>query len=52
MQSPCHGNGGCSQLCVLKPNGRTCICGAGMKLAADEITCKSLNVIDMYKYCC
>ena len=44
-QSPCQNNGGCSQFCVLKPNGRTCLCGAGMKLAEDGISCKS-------KSCC
>ena len=45
VQSPCQNNGGCSQLCVLTPHGRTCICGAGMKLAEDGISCKSLNLI-------
>ena len=45
VQSPCQDNGGCSHFCVLRPNGRTCVCGAGMKLAEDGITCKSLNLI-------
>ena len=45
VQSPCQNNGGCSQFCVLKPNGRTCICGAGWKLAEDGVSCKSLNLV-------
>ena len=45
VQSPCQNNGGCSQFCVLKPKGRTCICGAGMKLGEDGISCKSLNLV-------
>ena len=45
VQSPCQDNGGCSQFCVLRPSGRTCICSTGMKLAEDGKTCKSLNLI-------
>ena len=39
-QSACQNNGGCSQLCVLKPGGRKCLCQAAMKLAADGTSCK------------
>lgn len=46
VQSPCQDNGGCSQFCVLRPSGRTCICSTGMKLAEDGKTCKSLNLIE------
>ncbi|KAL9988042.1 hypothetical protein ACROYT_G002440 [Oculina patagonica] len=46
VQSPCqNNNGGCAQLCVLKPNGRTCMCGAGMKTAEDGISCTLSDVI-------
>lgn len=49
VPSPCQDNGGCSQFCVLRPAGRTCLCGAGLKLAEDGISCKSLNLV---VYCC
>ena len=37
--SACQNNGGCSQLCVLRPNGRTCICQAGM-ITENGTNCK------------
>ena len=40
MQSACQNNGGCSQLCVLRPNGRSCLCQAGRKIAEDGTSCK------------
>ena len=50
VQSPCQNNGGCSQFCVLRPGGRTCICGAGMKLAEDGISCKFITFIILLHY--
>ncbi|XP_045489131.1 low-density lipoprotein receptor-related protein 4 isoform X2 [Pieris rapae] len=32
-------NGGCSHLCLLKPNGRTCACPTGVKLLEDGKRC-------------
>ena len=40
-QSACFNNGGCSQLCVLNPSGRTCMCEIGMKIGEDGTSCKS-----------
>ncbi|XP_041973520.1 low-density lipoprotein receptor-related protein 4 isoform X2 [Aricia agestis] len=34
-----NNNGGCSHLCLLKPNGRTCACPIGIKLGKDGKTC-------------
>ena len=39
VQSPCRNNGGCSQLCVLIPYGRRCMCLPGMSIAEDKKTC-------------
>ncbi|XP_013175419.1 PREDICTED: low-density lipoprotein receptor-related protein 4 isoform X2 [Papilio xuthus] len=32
-------NGGCSHLCLLKPNGRSCACPTGIKINDDKKTC-------------
>ena len=44
-QSACQNNSGCSQLCVLKPGGRRCLCETGMKLAEDGTTCMFCNIV-------
>ncbi|XP_017769836.1 PREDICTED: low-density lipoprotein receptor-related protein 4 [Nicrophorus vespilloides] len=38
--TPCHkDNGGCSHLCLLKPEGHSCSCPIGIKLQRDGKTC-------------
>ncbi|KAK9870319.1 hypothetical protein WA026_006405 [Henosepilachna vigintioctopunctata] len=39
-QTPCNNkNGGCSHLCLIKPQGYSCACPTGIKLKADGKTC-------------
>ncbi|PFX27283.1 Low-density lipoprotein receptor-related protein 6 [Stylophora pistillata] len=45
VQSPCENNGGCSQLCVVNPNGKTCMCKAGMVPGEDGTSCTLGDVI-------
>ena len=45
VQSACQHNGGCSQLCILKPNDRTCLCGVGRSFAEDGTSCTSVICI-------
>ncbi|CAH3165726.1 unnamed protein product, partial [Porites evermanni] len=35
-----YNNGGCSQLCLLTPSGRSCTCSGGLILDDDGTTCK------------
>ena len=38
--NPCQkNNGGCSHLCLLKPNGFACACPTGIALKEDNKTC-------------
>ncbi|XP_026112027.1 low-density lipoprotein receptor-related protein 6-like [Carassius auratus] len=38
--NPCaHANGGCSHLCLYKPQGVSCACPIGLELMADLSTC-------------
>ncbi|XP_063705428.1 low-density lipoprotein receptor-related protein 4 [Culicoides brevitarsis] len=42
IRNPCsNGNGDCSNLCLLKPNGYSCACPIGILLKADKRTCES-----------
>lgn len=43
-------NGNCSQLCLPKPDGRTCRCTAGYKLATDGYTCEGSLYKCFYVY--
>lgn len=41
MRNPCGTrNGGCSHICLLKPEGFSCACPIGVKLTSDLKTCK------------
>ncbi|XP_078614728.1 uncharacterized protein LOC144883882 [Branchiostoma floridae x Branchiostoma japonicum] len=35
-------NGGCQQLCLARPGGRTCACQNGWRLQDDDVTCQQL----------
>ncbi|XP_032221449.2 low-density lipoprotein receptor-related protein 6 isoform X2 [Nematostella vectensis] len=40
VESQCSlNNGGCSDLCLLRPHSRTCACATGVPLSPDEKTC-------------
>ncbi|XP_035693202.1 hemicentin-2-like [Branchiostoma floridae] len=36
-------NGGCQQLCLARPGGRTCSCQIGWRLQSDNVTCEYLQ---------
>ncbi|XP_033107213.1 low-density lipoprotein receptor-related protein 4-like [Anneissia japonica] len=39
--SPCEkNNGGCSDLCLIKPGGHSCACKKGVLMGPDKMTCK------------
>ncbi|TRY82715.1 hypothetical protein DNTS_018776 [Danionella cerebrum] len=39
-ENPCsHGNGGCSHLCLYRPEGVSCVCPTGLELRADRNEC-------------
>ncbi|XP_068671662.1 low-density lipoprotein receptor-related protein 6-like [Montipora foliosa] len=41
-KNPCNSttNGGCSHLCLLNTNGRSCACPTGVRLMIDQMTCE------------